>query len=147
MDQVLWMEGRANKYRDCYYWLRLITIIGGTFITAMAGLNVNTQSDGGIAGIKWIIFVVSLLVTISAAVEEFFHYGERWQHYRRTVEGLKIEGWQFFQLSGPYRRYGSHAEAYTAFAARVENIIQRDVAVYISEVVREPEEEKKKQQT
>lgn len=144
LDQVLWMEGRANKSRTWYYWLRLITIIGGALITALAGINVNGASFD--SGIKWVIFVLSLLVTISAAVEEFFHFGERWQHYRRTVEGLKIEGWQFFQLSGPYRRYASHTEAYPAIAARVENIIQRDVEVYISEVVREPEEEKKRQQ-
>ena len=80
-------------------------------------------------------------------MEEFFHYGERWRHYRRTVELLKIEGWQFFQLSTPYRRYKNHAEAYPVFAARVEGIIQPSVEVYITEVVREKEEEKEKPET
>ena len=79
-------------------------------------------------------------MAISAAVEEFFRYGERWQHYRRTAELLKMEGWHFFQLSGPYRRFDSHAEAYRAFAARVEDIIQPSVEVYFSEVASEKAE-------
>jgi hypothetical protein len=52
---------------------------------------------------------------------------------------LKIEGWHFFQLSGPYSRRTSHAHAYEKFAARVEEIIRRDVQIYISEVVGERE--------
>jgi hypothetical protein len=58
------------------------------------------------------------------------------------VELLKIEGWQFFQLSGPYGRRSSHAHAYEKFAARVEEIISSDVQTYISQIVaeREPEQ-------
>ncbi len=77
------------------------------------------------------------MVAISAAVEEFFHFGERWRHYRRTVELLKIEGWKFFQLSASYDGYKKHEEAYPDFATRVEEIIESDVEVYITEVVKE----------
>ena len=37
-------------------------------------------------------WVVSLVVAISAAVEQFFHFGDRWRNYRRTAERLKSEG-------------------------------------------------------
>jgi hypothetical protein len=57
---------------------------------------------------------------------------------------LKIEGWQFFQLSGSYRDK-SHAEAYPVFAERVEAILQRNVKVYITVVTREKEKEEKPQ--
>jgi len=134
LDQVLWMEGRAGSARDRYYALRLTTVISGVIVPALVSLNVSGQVA---TAIRWLTFGLSLLVAMSAAMEEFFHYGECWRHYRRTVEWLKIEGWQFFQLSGPYRRPRSHAEAYPAFAGRVEDIIQRDVEVYITEVVRE----------
>lgn len=53
----------------------------------------------------WSTFGLSQIVAISAAIEEFFHYGERWRHYRRTVESMKTQGWQFSQLTGPYRIY------------------------------------------
>jgi hypothetical protein len=149
LDQVVWMEGRADKARDWYYRLRLTTIIGGLIIPALVSLSINSDLRSILTGtaiptgfVPGLTFCLSLVVAISAALEEFFHYGERWRHYRRTVELLKIEGWQFFQLSGPYRRHKSHAEAYPSFAARTEDTIQRDVDVYIAEVVREKEEER-----
>jgi hypothetical protein len=138
MDQTLWMEGKANWARQWYYILRLITIVGGVTIPALVSLNVGGQvgSQAGVA-IVWATFGISLLVAISAAIEGFFRYGERWRHYRQTVEWLKTEGWQFFQMSGRYRRYPSYSDAYPAFAARVEEVIQRDVDEYVTEVVRE----------
>jgi hypothetical protein len=138
LDQVLWMEGKADGARNWYYRLRLTTIIGGVIIPALVSLNFTTEAD---LVIGWSTFSLSLLVAISAAVEEFFHYGERWRHYRQTVEALKNEGWQFFQLSGPYRRYESYARAYRAFAARVEDINRLDVEAYITNVVREKQDE------
>jgi hypothetical protein len=56
-----------------------------------------------------------------------------------------VEGWQFFQLSGPYSLRDSHAHAYRKFAAQVENIIRRDVQVYISEIVSEDEAKEKEE--
>jgi hypothetical protein len=84
------------------------------------------------------------MVAVSLAVEEFFHYGERWRHYRRTVETLKIEAWQFFQLSGPYQAHRNHQVAYPPFAARVEEILRQDIEVFITQVVKEKKVEEKK---
>ncbi len=154
LDQIMWMEGRANKARSWYYRLRLTVIIGGVIIPALVSLNTPALADlGGVGGsvpqaswfalvVGWTAFVLSLVVALSATVEQFFNYGERWRHYRRMVETLKIEGWQYFQLSGPYRRYKSHAESYRAFAARMEETNQHDVEAYIANVVREKEEDK-----
>lgn len=137
-DQLNWVEGRASHNRDRYYVWRLITIIGGITVPALVTLNVA----GSVAAwLTWTTFAVSLLVAISAAVEEFFRYGERWRHYRRTAEMLKTEGWQFFQLTGHYRRYHTHAAAYPAFAGRVEDILQQDVDAYITTVAAEPSSE------
>lgn len=147
LDQILWMEGKADKARNRYYGLRLTVIIGGVMIPALVSLNTPTLMNQSIGGefasiIGWITFGLSLLVALSAAIEQFFNYGERWRHYRRMVESLKAEGWQFLQLSGPYRRYESHSEAYRAFAARTEEINQHDVEAYITDVVREKKEDK-----
>jgi hypothetical protein len=89
-------------------------------------------------------FGLSMIVAISVAPEEFFHFGERWRHYRSTAaERLKIEGWQFFQLAGPYQDFKDYKEAYSSFASSTESIHQQEVDVYVSEVVKE----KKKDQT
>ncbi|MFB2939365.1 DUF4231 domain-containing protein [Aerosakkonemataceae cyanobacterium BLCC-F154] len=143
LDQVLWLEKRATSSRDRFYQLRMATIIGGVVIPAFVSLNI-----GGKAGdtLRWATFGISQLVAISAAVEEFFRYGDRWQQYRNTAEGLKIEGWQFFQLSGPYRNSQSHSLAYNAFATRVEYIIRKDVSVYISEILEKKDKSDDKEQ-
>lgn len=139
LDQVLWMEGKADTCQCRYYILRLTAIIGGVIIPALVSLKISD----GIAPtlIYCLTFGISLMVAVSLAVEEFFHYGERWRHYRRTVETLKIEAWQFFQLSGPYVSYNEYSAAYPSFASRVEEILQRDVEVFITEVVREKAKE------
>ena len=137
LDQVLWMEGRANSAQWYYYRLRLATIIGGILIPAIVSLDL-----GGLTGsiFRYLSIIIGLIVAISAALEQFFNYGERWRHYRRTVETLKMEGWKFFQLSDNYENYKNHPDAYPAFAKLVENVIQRDVEVFITEVVKEKKE-------
>ena len=74
------------------------------------------------------------LAGLLAAIEQFFDFGGRWQHYRRTVEQLKTEGWSFLQLSGRYADVPTHAAAYAGFADRVEHIIQSDVEIFVTEL-------------
>ena len=135
LSQMLWLESRAQQNRNRYYVLRLLTIIGGIIVPALVSININANNVQTIIG--WIAFGLSQIVAISAAVEEFFHYGERYRHYRNIAELMKIEGWHFFQLSGAYRNSQSHGEVYADFAERVENIMQRDVQGYLSEVIKD----------
>lgn len=139
LDQVLWMEGKAGITQKRYYTLRLAAIIGGVIVPALVGLKLG---NGASALITWLTFIISMIVAISVAVEEFFHYGERWRHYRRTVELLKIEGWQFFQLAGTYQDYKTHSDAYPAFSGRVEDICRQEVDVFVTEVAKEKKKEK-----
>ena len=153
MDQVLWMEGHANRDQNRYYLLRLTTLIGGVIIPALVSLNTPVLArlaigDSTYSDYTWLApfvglasFVISLTVALCIAIEQFFNYGERWRHYRRMVESLKTEGWQFLQLSGPYRRYKTHAQAYRAFTARTEGILQHEVETYVTRVTREREED------
>lgn len=144
LDQVLWMEGRAARARDRYYWLRLATIIGGVIVPILLGLNFTNKNLD--SALKKFTIVLSGVVAVSSAVEEFFHYGERWRHYRRTAESLKAQGWQFFELSGPYYRDKTHEEAFSIFANVVEDIIQHDVEVYATQVTQEKKQEEEKKQ-
>lgn len=139
LDQLIWLEGKAGKSQTMHFRLRLVTIIGGVIIPAMVSLNVN---DGRTKeAVFWGTFGLAQVVAISAAVEEFFHYGERWTQYRKTAEMLKTEGWQFFQLSGPYHASKTHNGAYRSFADRVEKLIQEDVSA-ITEVMQDDDDDR-----
>ncbi|HEX6727178.1 MAG TPA: DUF4231 domain-containing protein, partial [Nitrospira sp.] len=108
LELVIWMDGKAKESVWWYRRLRLATIIGGVIVPALVSLNIGSDTQ---ALIQTITFIVSLVVAFSAAVEEFFRYGERWRHYRQMTESLKSEGWQFLQLSGPYATH-THIQAY-----------------------------------
>jgi hypothetical protein len=136
LEQLTWMDSKAAKAQRLYYRLRLVTIVGAVVVPALVALNSLDGWPGTSAQIA--TWVVSLVVAVSAAIEGFFQFGQRWRNYRSTAERLKTEGWLFLQLAGPYASAsGSHAGAYPVFAGRVEELIQKDVDVYIAEVATE----------
>ncbi len=137
LDQVLWMEGRAEHSRSRYYLLRLTSMIGGVTIPTLLAIYLVSGVD---PSWRWLTLGISVLVALTSSVEEFFHYGERWRHYRRMSEWMKIEGWRFFQMTEPYNNYKSHTDAYTSFANQIEAILQQDVEGYVSGVVQQNQE-------
>ncbi len=142
LDQVLWMDAAASRAHRWYHTLRLVTVVGAVLIPALISLDIRDEWGSLLRGAT---FALSLVVAICAAVEEFFHFGERWRHYRQFSEELKIEGWKFLQLTGPYRRFSpNHSAAYPRFAARVEAIIERDVEVYMTDVARDDDDDDEK---
>ena len=57
-----------------------------------AVVSLNVREGRVTAGLAWATFALSLVVALSAALEGFFSYGERWRSFRRTswhrAEGL-----------------------------------------------------------
>lgn len=127
LDQMLWMDGKAVQAQRWYYALRLTMTLGGVLLPALVGRPIP----------GWLTGVVSLLVAVSAAVEGLYRFGERWRHYRSTAEALKLEGWRYFQLSGPYQGAGTFAAAHGLFVARVSEMLEQEVRSYISTVAQE----------
>jgi hypothetical protein len=134
LNQLVWMEGRAGRSQRWYYLLRLVTIVGGVIVPALVTLNLQGTTGVAVTAATW---TVSLLVAISAATEGFFRFGDRWRHYRRSAELLKIEGWEFSQLTGHYDSFTTQADAHRLFAQRVEDILRQDVEGFIATVARE----------
>ena len=131
MDQVIWMEAKASRARRWHYLLRLVAVVGGVVTPALVGLQLDEDGRSlvGLAAIA-----LSVLVAAAVGIEGLLQLGDKWHHYRRTVEALKGEGWLFFQLSGPYRGHPHHGHAYQAFAERVEGIIQPSIEGYLAEI-------------
>jgi Protein of unknown function (DUF4231) len=138
LDQILWMEAKAAQCRNNYQRLRLITILGGVIVPILVTLDLNdTRAQDHL---KRLTIALSGAVAVTAAIEEFFQYGKRWYNYRRAAESLKAQGWHFFQLSGPYRQFEQHDGAFRAFAENIEEIIQRDVEIYVTQNQQEDQE-------
>ncbi len=131
LDRVLWAEKRATDARRAYYGLRMTAILGGVLVPALVSLNIG---ETGAQVVRWITFAVSLMVAMAIATEEFFHFGDRWRHYRQVAEWLKQEGWEYLQLTSEYRNR-THAEAFPSFARKVERLVHEDVETFVTQVV------------
>jgi predicted chitinase len=132
LDQVMWADKKADQCRRLHYRLRLTTIIGGVILPALVGVNMQLDKENPFS--RWfpyIPFALSQVIAVSAALEEFGRYGDRWRNYRKMTEDLKAEGWQYLQLSGAYEGRTSHKAGYATFASQVENVIKSDVKSYI----------------
>jgi len=131
VDQLEWMGRAANRAQRRYYRLRVIMVIGAVVVPALVGLNVR----GGIANaLLWVTFALGLVLGCATAVDQFFDFGERWRHYRRTSERLKAEGWLFLELAGDYEGAPNHGAVFARFAKRVEDLLREDVDSFISQV-------------
>ncbi|ASC71858.1 uncharacterized protein XM38_028120 [Halomicronema hongdechloris C2206] len=143
LDQVIWMEKKAAFCRDWYYRLRLTAITLGIIVPILLGLEFTNPRASQVK--KYLAIGLSGVVAVSAAIEEFFHYGERWYHYRRTVESLKTHGWQFSQLSGQYSDYDTCKAAFDDFTDQIEELIQRDVEIYVTQIAQQDKTQKSQQ--
>ena len=111
------MERRSARAQSRYYALRLTAILGGVAIPVLVtwpGPMATAAAARGMAAI------LGVTVAAASAVEGLFRFGERWRHYRRTVEALKAEFWLPAQLAGPYRGSSDRRHAFPAFVERVE---------------------------
>jgi hypothetical protein len=136
LEPLLWMEDAAQRTRKRYYVLRAMIAVGAVIVPALVSLNVIGAAK---TAILWVTFAVSLVVGLSTALEGFFRLGERWRHYRRRVEELKAEGWDYYELAGAYKDAADHHAAFPAFAARVQLILAKEVEEFIAEIARAPE--------
>lgn len=137
LDQARWMSARARSARRRYYLLRLPVVIGGVAVPGLVSITLANARDPGLDWLRWVTFGVSLAVAIMAALEEVFHYGERWRHYRRTAETLKALGWQFLGLNGAFARFEAHKDAFKPFTTRVEEVLSQDVEGFLESVTPE----------
>ena len=134
------MEKDARKSKIRHHIFKMIVIVGSAIVPVLVSLN-NPPSAQDPLNSQTLLYLatllISMIVSISAGVHEFFRYGDRWRHYRGTVENLKSEGWHFIQQTGRYRTMGSHEKAYKRFAERVENILAKERERFMTDIAKE----------
>ncbi len=133
LDQILWMENKAERAQRSYYGLKVTVILAGVILPVLV-----TSNPGGTLAqaVKLVAIILGLVVAGLTAIEDFFNYGERWRHYRSIVEMLKAEWWRYYNQTGRYEKK-THANNFLAFSNFVEEAIRLDVKTYIKEVVKE----------
>jgi hypothetical protein len=138
LQQVLRLDYELQRALKRYQILRLTTALGCLFILMLVSFGFDEGRWGAWAnGVRYLTIISTLLVAASVVVEHLFNYGERRRDTEQHLERLQTEGWRFLQLSGHYRHYENHAQAFAAFVNQVEEMSQREVEVYSSRVLHE----------
>jgi hypothetical protein len=148
LNQLGWMSRQASKARFRHLVFRIPVVIGGVAIPALITILLSAGEEKYVtwlfnvkAGdVRLVAFAISMLVAICATLEETLRFSERWRHYRRTSELLKTLGWQYLMLSGTFRRYATHDDAFGPFTERVEDVLNEDVEGYLGAVASESRE-------
>jgi Protein of unknown function (DUF4231) len=146
LDQVLWFDKRAAQANLRHSGIRIVAVVGGILVPALVTIASRSTSTSGRNAAGEVAFVVSLLVAIAVGLDSFFHFGDRWRHFRRTAELLKTEGWLFIEGAGRYKAHQHfadfHDRFFPFFASKVEELIRRDVEIYLTQIVQEQPEDK-----
>ena len=133
---MYWFDRRAEQANLRHTYLRVIAIGGGVLIPGLVSVHAGSSSLWVWDWVRPLAFVVSLMVAAAVGLDEFYHFGERWRHFRRTAELLKAEGWLFIEGAGRYQqeqhRRNFHELFFPVFATKVEEIIRHDVEVYLT---------------
>jgi len=131
LDEIDWIDRDAVRNLRLHQLLRVLAIVGGAAITGLVGYGVGSQTSDET---KLVTLVLSLVVTASIALDEFFRFGDRWRHERVVVETMRSEGALFIALAGPYGGL-THAVAFPMFAASIERLARDDVKRWVTAAV------------
>jgi hypothetical protein len=138
LEQAVRADAGHRRALRGFYFLRMTTIVCALTLPVLAVLSLGGPAQGGWnTAARTLAILAALLVSVCVAVEQLFDVGGRYRRSERVAGRLLAEGWRFLQLSGPYASYGSHSDAFPAFANQVEALSQPDVEVYNFDVIRE----------
>ena len=131
LPYLRFLEDGAHDNRLIHYALRIPTIVLATILPALIA------ADPGAEG-RALAVALGVIVAATTAVEHFLNSGERWRHYRATVERLKSQAWLFVEEADPtYRADSGHRAAFPAFAAAAEQSFSQESVRYVTQVVSE----------
>jgi hypothetical protein len=130
LSEVLGYEKRRDHTKKYYDVFRFMVTTGSILLPAIMSvgqMDPEKLPDNFDNISYWTAFMISLTVTISNGFLQLFSLDKNYLEFSLTVEQLKTEGWQFFQLAGKYEDYESHGDAYKAFSKSIENIKRKQV--------------------
>ncbi len=119
-DQIRWYDEKSGSCQTRFKLLKAVEIFAAVAIT-LAG---SFQMQGHLTA------YLGAVVLVVEAIEHLNQYQQNWISYRSTCEVLKHEKFLFLATAGPY---STAAEPIKLLAERVEGLISREHAKWVSE--------------
>jgi hypothetical protein len=127
---VEWYDKKAVSAKSAYLRLRTISVVGALIVPIAA--NVNFVGYDPYKTV--VITAISLLVSVSVALDGVYHYGDQWRNYRSTEQFLSRERFLFQTGEGPYRNMAAD-DAFLLFVERCEGQIASENSATLNVIV------------
>ncbi len=129
---------RKNRYSNSFHLLRTIMTVGSLIVPAVLSVqytqgNVTETSATMSNEVYWIVWTLSLFVTISNGLLTLLKMDRKYYVLNTTFEHLLSEGWQYIGLTGNYSgshtpgTSPSHENQYPYFFHMIERIRMKQV--------------------
>jgi nucleoside-diphosphate-sugar epimerase len=127
---------RVKKYSCSFHSLRLIITIGSLIVPALLSVqytNGNTIPSNISMEVYWIVWVLSLFVTISNGVVTLLKIDKKYYSLHTVYQQLLSEGWQYIHLTGKYNGQKTpgmnptHENQYPHFCHSIDKIHMKSV--------------------
>jgi hypothetical protein len=122
---------RAWKYAFAFHSLRITITIGSLIVPAI--LSVQFTGSQSSESIYWIVWFLSLLVTISNALVTLLKVDKKYYTLNTVFHHIVSEGWLYIELSGKYSGYKTpgetptHKNQFVFFCHSLEKIRMKQV--------------------
>jgi hypothetical protein len=131
-------RGRSRRYSCAFNALRIIITVGSLIVPALLSVqyavgNVGSTNTSISSEVYWVVWNLSLFVTISNGVMSLLKVDKKYFTLNTTYEHLLSEGWQFVHLSGKYSGFytpgmpASHNNQFVFFCNMIEKIRMKQV--------------------
>jgi Protein of unknown function (DUF4231) len=131
-------SGRVTRYSVSFNTLRIVITVGSLIVPALLSVqytagNVSSSDATMSAQMYWLVWNLSLFVTISNGIMALLKVDKKYFVLNTTYQHLLSEGWQFIHLSGKYSGFytpsaaASHENQFIYFCNMVEKIRMRQV--------------------
>lgn len=131
-------SGRVIRYSVSFNTLRIVITVGSLIVPALLSVqytagNVSSSDATMSAQMYWLVWNLSLFVTISNGIMALLKVDKKYFVLNTTYQHLLSEGWQFIHLSGKYSGFytpsatASHQNQFIYFCNMVEKIRMKQV--------------------
>jgi hypothetical protein len=131
-------NSRKNRYSHSFHLLRTIMTVGSLIVPAVLSVQYTqgnvTETNTTISNeVYWIVWTLSLFVTISNGILTLLKMDRKYYVLNTTFEHLLSEGWQYIGLTGNYSGshtpglFPSHENQYTYFFHMIERIRMKQI--------------------
>jgi len=131
---------RSKRYSRAFHSLRIIISVGSLIVPALLSVQFTggSSSSGSSStqvstSVYWVVWVLSLFVTISNAIMTLMKIDKKYYTLHTTLHQITSEGWLYIELSGKYSGYKTPGEApthenqYVYFCHSLEKIRMKQI--------------------